>query len=123
MALKIAIVGLGRVGERFLDQMLEKSDIGIQILAAAELNETEGRKKAEANDIPILGLKQIVELNEHLDILFDLTGHDGTRKQLRELMMDVGNTHTVIAPETIAYLIWGLTTDQPLPDVHANKGY
>lgn len=123
MKLKIAIVGLGRVGTLFLDQMLESKSTGIEIVAVAELSDTPGKKKAIENNLPVKGIEDIVTMNEGVDILFDLTGHEGTRKELRELMVSKDNKHTVIAPETIAYLIWGMTTRQALPDVHTNKGY
>ena len=123
MSINIAIVGLGRVGSRFLDQILEQSGSGIEIVAVAELGDTPGKKKAGEQGIQVTGISEIVGMKERVDILFDLSGSEETRKELREMMASTGNRHTVIAPETVAYLIWSLITKEALPDVHKNKGY
>ncbi len=123
MSLNIAIVGLGRVGGEFLNEMLSHNTDGINISAIAELEDTQGKQAAVNAGIPVHTIEEIVSLGSKIDILFDLTGHDATRKSLRELMEKTGNSHTIIAPEAIAYLVWSVATKKPLPDVHKNKGY
>lgn len=123
MGLNIAIVGLGRVGGEFLDEMLNHDKDGVKIVAVAEMENTSGKQKAQEASIPVRSMDEIVSMGNKIDILFDLTGNEETRKSLRELMAGSGNNHTIIAPEAIAYLLWTLATKKPLPDVHEHKGY
>ena len=60
-------------------------------------------------------LEQIVALGNGVDILFDLTGLPAVRREIREKLMAQGNHHTVVASETIARLLWAMTTDDDLP--------
>jgi len=119
----VAIVGLGRVGSEFLDQISILKDKGVHILAAAELGDTPGKKEAADSGIEIKSAEDIAGMGESLDIIFDLTGNSEVRTSLRNTLKNSENKHTVIAPETFAYLVWSLINDKPLPDVHQHKGY
>ena len=100
----IAIVGLGRVGTVFLQRMLARREEGVNIVRVAQLSKT-----AEGSGV---------------DIIVDLTGSPDVRQQLREKLAAAGNRHTVIAPESIARLMWTLMeTGEELPEVHASGGY
>lgn len=123
MSLKVAIVGLGRVGSEFLEQMESHKKDGVNIVAVAELSETPGKQKAKEKGYQIRTLEDIITMGNEVDILFDLTGNSGVRKKMREMLAAAANTHTVIAPETFAYLVWTIATNKPLPDVHSHKGY
>lgn len=123
MELKIAIVGLGRVGSEFMNQILMHKDKGINVLAAAEMSDTLGRKMAQEAGVPLKTDDEIVAMGEEVDIIFDLSGSADARKKLRESMESAGNRHTVIAPENVAYLLWSVMTQKALPDVHSHKGY
>lgn len=112
---KIAIIGLGRIGSAFLQNMLAKHAQGITLIAVAESGATPGRKMAEDAGLRLMSLDEIVALGAQVDILFDLTGIPAVRRELREKMVAQGNQHTVIASETIARLIWALTTEDDLP--------
>ena len=70
-----------------------------------------------------VSIKEIVDMGDQIDIIFDLSGNEETRKQLREQLEASNNNHTVIAPENVARLVWSLITNKPLPDVHEKKGY
>ena len=59
----------------------------------------------------------------NIDIIFELTGSNSVRKELRHKLMHRKNFHTVVAPETMAVLICLMLTDKDLPDVHTHKGY
>jgi hypothetical protein len=68
--------------------------------------------------------EKIVEMGDDIDVIFDLTGNPEARKSLREAMVRTGNTHTVIAPEIMSYLIWGLIAEgEELPEAHTSAGY
>ena len=120
----VAIVGLGRVGTVFLEKLLAQADKGIAIVAVAEKGATAGVALAKSHGIENLDLAQLVAKSDTINILFDLTGNAGVRKELREKLMASGNRNTVIATENIAALIWALISDgDALPNVHTNVGY
>ena len=121
--MNIAIVGLGRVGSKFLRQMLVLREKGVEIVAAADPADTIGKKDAMAKGIPLKTLEELVTMGEDLDIIFDLSGKSHVRKEIRESMQKYQNTHTVVAPEIILSLLWMFLEEKPLPDVHDHKGY
>lgn len=109
--IKVALLGLGSVGQDFAEHFLEIIQEGkkpVEIVAVADRN----------LDSPVaLGFRQsgvqvfenaldVVKLGEHVDIIFDLTGDVATRRALRQALMDGNNRHTVIAPEVVARLMW-----------------
>ena len=121
---KVAIVGLGRVGAVFLDELLCLTGKGIKVAYAVEKNDTPGKKMAEAAGVKILTTDEMIALGEDVDIIFDLTGIPEVRKVLREKLFASNNRHTVIAPESIAYFIWSLMSDTALPVIKARTtGY
>ena len=120
----IAIIGLGRIGSAFLGEMLLKADKGINLACAAEQMDTPGKASAIAAGSKMSSLDEIVGLGDKLDIVFDLTGNPGVRKELREKMAASQNRHTVIASETIVRVIWSLISHEALPVIEGRKtGY
>jgi predicted dehydrogenase len=123
---KAAIVGLGRVGSIFLKKLIKKEGQGIKIVAAAEKNESApGIRIAKDNGIIVYGdAREITAMGEAIDIIFDLTGNPTEKMLLRRELLRSKNLHTVLAPETIAFFIWGLIAEgEELPRVHPHKGY
>lgn len=118
----IALVGLGRIGSAFLREIGKQQSVNI--LYAAESADTPGKAQAAAAGIRIATLEEIAAAGDKVDIIFDLTGNPGVRKQLRESLAASRNQHTVIAPESVARLIWSLTSNEALPVVEGHKsGY
>lgn len=126
MEIRVGIIGLGRVGSVFFDKVMEKQGQGVRIAAVADHHEdSPAVQKARREGIPVYkdGL-EVANLGDKLDVIFDLTGSAGFRQKLRETLSAAGNRHTVIAPETVALLIWALVADgETLPNVHSAKGY
>jgi ketol-acid reductoisomerase len=121
---KVAIVGLGRVGSAFLDELLCLTRKGIKVAYAVEKNDTPGRKAAEAAGVKILTIDELITFGESIDIVFDLTGIAEVRKELREKLFSSNNRHTVIAPESIAHFLWSIMSDTPQPVIEGRKmGY
>lgn len=114
-AQRIAIIGLGRVGGAFLEQLLEKQARGITLLAVSELQDTAGRRRAEAAGLRLCSLDEIVALRETVDTIFELTGLKSVRRELREKLKLSHNLHTVVAPESTVRIIWALISDAELP--------
>ncbi|WP_018864038.1 MULTISPECIES: hypothetical protein [Thioalkalivibrio] len=123
MAIQIAIVGLGRVGGRFLELLLDSQTPGMNICAVSERGETDGRKLAQERGIPLESVEEILARGDQVDVVYDLTGRSEVRQRLREGMQHGGNRHTVVAPEVMAHLTWSLLTQEAPPDVHPNMGY
>lgn len=121
--IKVALLGLGEVGQDFAEHFLEIIQEGgkpVEIVAVAH----------DDLDSPVaLGFQQsgvdvyknavdVVEMGDAVDIIFDLTGNAGTRQALRQGMQTSNNKHTVIAPEIMAKLLWMFFDG----DVKVNKG-
>lgn len=119
----VAIVGLGRVGSRFLQALQGRASSGVQIVAVSELQATPGRAAAEAAGIPVLNLPELLARASEIDIMFDLSGQPSVRQSLRQGLARSGNSRTVIAPESVARLVWSMMATEELPQVHANLGY
>lgn len=123
--INIAIIGLGRVGSVFLTKLLEIEGKSISIVAVAEKDsDSPMLKLAMERGIKVCDYHQIVNMEEEVDIIFDMTGDSKSRRSLRMQMLTSGNVHTVIAPEILAFMIWDLVGEEgALPDVHSSKGY
>jgi len=119
----IAIVGLGEIGGRFLDEMLRLRERGIRIVCAAQNSDTPGKQRAQAAGIPIKTTDEIVALGGAVDVIFDLTGNPEVRKDLRGKMQATGNRHTIIAPETMARMLWAVISDEQLGAGQGVRGY
>lgn len=109
--IKVALLGLGSVGQDFAENFLEIIQEGgkaVEIVAVAHHD----KESAVALGFQQSGVKffenasDVVKLGEEVDIIFDLTGSSVTRQELRQGMMDSNNRHTVIAPEMMARLLW-----------------
>jgi len=109
--IKVALLGLGSVGQEFAEHFLEIIQEGgkdVEIVAVAHHD----KESAVALGFQQSGVKffenagDVVKMGEEVDIIFDLTGNSETRHALRQGMMDSNNRHTVIAPEMMARLLW-----------------
>lgn len=70
-----------------------------------------------------MDFEEIARIGESLDIVFDVTGVSDTRSTLRSILQETNNRHTVIASETIVYLLSMVIEDMIYHNVHDNKGY
>src|SRR5450756_142232 len=79
----ITIVGLGKVGSAFLEELLGQSNQRIEIVAVVKSGETTGRALAKARGIENLSIDKLIGMGDELDILFDLTDVTAVRQELR----------------------------------------
>ena len=124
--IRIAIVGLGRIGSLFLQKMTEQRSSGVKLIAVVEARaDAPGVKIAEDKKIKIYKeVQDIVRLGDTVDVVFDLTGSAEVRRALRSGLAGSNNRHTVVAPEVVAFLIWGLiASGEAFPESHAISGY
>jgi len=120
----IAIVGLGRMGSAFLEELLGQPNEGVAIIAVVEKSNTPGLALAKAHGIKNLSIDELICIGDGLDILFDLTGVTAVRQELRDKLRIAGNHHTIVATENIARMVWALiASGTELPRTSANSGY
>lgn len=103
----VAIVGLGRVGSAFLKRTLRRTDV-VVVKAVCELYDTDGRKLAIEENLPVLDMNAIVGLGVSLDVIFDLTGDDNVTRAFRKKLEKAGNTYTQVAQDRLTRLVWSL---------------
>lgn len=124
---KVALLGLGEVGEKFAEHFLEKiqeEHVKVEIVAVAHRNlESPVALGFLHSKVPVFrDAMEIVTLGAKVDIIFDLTGDPDVRKRLREALQASHNQHTVIAPEVVAHLLWNFFGEGELP--HSSRtGY
>ena len=124
---KVALLGLGEVGETFAEHFLEKiqeNHVKVEIVAAAHHNlESPVALGFIQNGVPVFkDALEVVSMGAKVDIIFDLTGDPELRKKLRVALQETHNQHTVIAPEVVAHLLWNFFGEGELP--HSDKtGY
>ena len=117
----VALLGLGSVGETFAENFLEKIQeqrINVEIVAVATRHTDSPVAMGFAHSkVPVFeNALDVIDLGDKVDIIFDLTGNPDLRKSLRVRLQETKNTHTVIAPEVVAHLLWnffGEKTDMP----------
>lgn len=120
----IAIIGLGRIGSAFMNEILGKAGDDINLVCVSEVLNTPGRKAAIKAGLNLVLLDDVVAMGDQLDIIFDLTGNQTVRNELRSKLVSSKNNHTIIASETIARLIWALISEKILPTIEGRKtGY
>ena len=120
----IAIVGLGKMGSAFLAELLGQPNEAVEIIAVVEKSATAGLALAKSRGIKNVSIDQLIAMGNDLDILFDLTGEDAVRQELREKLRAAENHHTIVATENIARMVWALiASGAELPSTHDYAGY
>jgi len=125
--IRVALLGLGNVGESFAEHFLEQIQEGqrpIEIVAVAH-HQTDSPVALgfSQNGVPVYkDASEVINMGENVDIIFDLTGNAEVRQSLRKGLMDSGNRHTVIAPEVFAKLLWMFFGEDVVVDARAG-GY
>ena len=119
-AIKVALLGLGEVGEKFAEHFLEKiqeDHVKVEIVAVAHRDlESPVALGFIHSKVPVFkDAMEVVSLGSKVDIIFDLTGDPDLRKKLRTALLESHNQHTVIAPEVVAHLLWSFFGEGELP--------
>ena len=114
-AQNIAIVGLNEVGTEFFKAMMDLKERGVNVISVCEKVFTEGTQLAQEKGVQNLSLENLVEQGDAIDIIFDLSDNRNVRKELRKHLFSTNNQHTVIAPESVARLMYTMINEDPLP--------
>jgi homoserine dehydrogenase len=109
--IRIALLGLGNVGEKFAEHFLEIMQEGgkpVEIVAVAHDDlDSPIVLGFQQNQVPVFkNPVDVIKLGAMVDIIFDLTEDPKTRQALRQGLQKSNNGHTVIAPEVVANLLW-----------------
>lgn len=126
--IKIALLGLGEVGQDFAEaflEMIQEAGKPIEIAAIAHRHlDSAVALGFQQSGVPAFeDATGIIEMGDKIDIIFDLTGDSDTRSALRKGLQDSNNRHTVIAPEMIAKLLWMFFDDNAGIQNIASGGY
>ena len=126
--IKVALLGLGRIGEGFAEHFLEviqEAKRPIEIVAVAHHHlDSPVALGFSQNGVPVYeDALEVLKLGEGVDIIFDLTGNSELRQALRKGLQDSGNRHTVIAPEVVANLLWMFFDDSAEVQLTSQGGY
>lgn len=117
---RVALLGLGEVGEKFAEHFLEKiqeEHVRVEIVAVAHHDlESPVALGFAHSKVPVFkDALEVVSLGARVDIIFDLTGDPELRRKLRAGLQETHNQHTVIAPEVMAHLLWNFFGEGELP--------
>lgn len=111
----IAIIGSGSTGQVFLEKMIELKEKGVNVVGVYNREGLELNSIAEEKGINRLSIQELVDLGDHLDVIFDLSGKREIRAELRKTLFSSNNQHTVIAPESVAQVMWSMMNEGRLP--------
>lgn len=113
----VAIIGLGRVGTAFLEQLLGfAKERGVSILYVVEKSDTPGKQLARDAGITVLTLPELCNTCSGVDIIFEFTGKAETRREMTDKLSYLRNKHTVIISEKVARLMWVIMGGKALPE-------
>jgi len=116
MKIKVALIGLGRIGSLFLGQIINRKS-SIEIVYVVEPNDTPGKLMAEEEGISIGTIDDIIARGEDIDLVFDLTGKTEVRQQLRTEYQKRNNKHTIIVSDLMAHFIYNLIAEKDISNV------
>jgi homoserine dehydrogenase len=109
--IRVALLGLGEVGQTFAEHFLEKIQehgAPVQIVAVADRDiDSPVALGFSQNGVPVYkDALDVAKLGEQVDIIFDLTNNSRLRQELRLKLLETKNRHTLIATEVVAKLLW-----------------
>jgi homoserine dehydrogenase len=109
--IRIALLGLGEVGQAFAEHFLEKiqeHNAPVEIVAVADRDtQSPFALGFSQSGVPVFkDALEVVKLGNQVDIIFDMTHDPKLRQELRLKLLESKNKHTVIATEVFARLLW-----------------
>lgn len=124
----VLMIGLGRIGGKFFQQFNQVDDSRIKIIAISEPNMSNGLID-EANDLGIPNYPDYAEaiqtFGSDIDIIMDTSNRPELKAEMRKILQETDNQHTVIVPMVVDYLMWYLLPGaEEIPQSHhKNIGY
>ncbi|HEC12252.1 MAG TPA: hypothetical protein ENI80_03235 [Acidiferrobacteraceae bacterium] len=108
--IRVALVGLGEIGELFAEMLLEQTQVKnapVKIVAVADRHLDSPIALGFAqNNIPVFeDALDLVDLGDKVDIIFNLTENPSVDVSMNLRLMKNKNRHTVIVPVMVAKLL------------------
>ncbi len=111
----IAVVGLDQLSQDFVRALGGLADRGVRVIGVVDPHDGRAADRLTAEGVRVMSLEEMVALGEGVDIVFDLAGDPELRRRLRQALFASDNQHTVIAPQSVARLMWTLLGESPFP--------
>jgi len=111
----IAIIGLGKAGEFFLEQLIKRIDLGLNIVCAVEPADNSGRQRAEESGIALVSIDDVVSFGDDVDFIFNLTGNPQLQVDLLAKLAAASNDHTEVVSDKVLKVIWSILSENHIP--------
>jgi hypothetical protein len=123
----VLLIGLGRVGSRFYEKFRQMGEGKVRILGVCEIDPNHPvSRQARLDGIPVFEdyHRALRPGNPPVDIILDTTNIPEVKNDLRHLLEETGNHHTVLLPLVASYLLWHMAAPgEELVQDHADPGY
>lgn len=119
---QMAVIGAGRAGSAILGELLKLNYVCVIGVADAD-PEAEGLKIAKQHNVPVFAEPmQLVEKNEEIDILVEVSGDVLIKQDIKDYFSRVGNRKTIIMHNLVSRLLLSLASggSDLAPDYHPN---
>ncbi len=123
----VFLIGLGRVGSRFYEKFRELGESRVRIAGVCEVDSRHPLvQRAREAGVPVYEdfRSALTHSDNPVDIVLDTTNLPEVKDQLRHLLQETGNHHTILLPLLASYLLWHMASPKDdLPADHADPGY
>ncbi|MHB1285945.1 MAG: hypothetical protein ACYCYP_05170 [Leptospirales bacterium] len=123
----VLLIGLGRVGSRFYEKVTLMGETRVKMLAVCEADPHHTLlSRIREDKIPVFQNYKdaLAQLGSNIDIILDTTGSTFVKNDLRHLLQESGNHHTVLLPLIAVYLLWHMAhPEEELVQDHIDPGY
>ncbi|MHB1606551.1 MAG: hypothetical protein ACYC9S_08535 [Leptospirales bacterium] len=126
-SVQIVLIGLGRVGTRFYEKFRALGESRVKMLAVCEIDPHHAFLSRISQD-RISVFQNYKDAINHwgsaIDIILDTTNVPSVKNDLRHILQESGNHHTVLLPLVASYLLWHMAAPgEELVQDHENPGY
>ncbi|MDQ6955333.1 MAG: hypothetical protein Q9M20_07800 [Mariprofundaceae bacterium] len=111
----IVIIGLGKVGTFFLEQLIQRSNLGLHIACVVEPENTHGKIIAQNHAIACVGMADVIDFSEDVGFIFNCTGDRDIQVLLREELDKAENKQTEVVSDHVLKVIWSILSDEAMP--------
>jgi predicted homoserine dehydrogenase-like protein len=121
--IRIIVIGAGETGTPLLKQLLTAPFV--EVAGVADLDDQmPGIQLAKEHGVPTTDdFMSLLQLDDSVDIIIDVTGVAKVRTDLRKYMQESGNHHTIIMHELIAVLLMSLSQGALVSMKHNSADY
>jgi predicted homoserine dehydrogenase-like protein len=121
--INVAIIGAGETGTRLLKQLVALDFV--TVTGVSDLHATApGMRLAEKHGIlATRDYMDLVDTNDRVDVIVDVTGEKHVRQRLRSYLEKSGNRHAVIVNDVVARLLTSIGEGRLVERKHAFVGY